>query len=88
MGGQLLGSLLPAPANKILHPVIVTCLAINGAAAAFGAATGIGYEPALGSYITKVMRACPRAPFSIVTLQLSFLALKICYQMQPEMHAT
>ena len=52
--GTLIGSLLPAPANQILHPIIVTCLVINAGAAAFGFATGMGYQHALQSYLTKV----------------------------------
>lgn len=51
--GTLIGSLLPAPANRILHPIIVTCLVINAAAAVFGFATGVGYQQALHSYLTK-----------------------------------
>lgn len=54
MEGALLGSLLPAPANRILHPIIVTALAINGAAAGFGLLTGLGYQATLQSYLTKV----------------------------------
>ena len=56
--GTLLGSLLPAPANKILHPIIVTCLAVNAGAAVFGAATGAGYYSTLQSYLTKVSTPC------------------------------
>lgn len=52
--GTLIGSLLPAPANRILHPIIVTCLVINAGAAVFGLATGIGYHQTLQSYLTKV----------------------------------
>ena len=52
--GTLLGSLLPAPANRILHPIIVTCLVINATAAVFGLATGVGYHQTLQSYMTKV----------------------------------
>ena len=52
--GTLLGSLLPAPANKILHPIIVTGLSVNAGAAVYGAATGIGYQSVLQSYLTKV----------------------------------
>ena len=54
MEGALLGSLLPAPANRILHPIIVTALAINGTAAGFGLLTGVGYQATLQSYLTKV----------------------------------
>ena len=56
--GTLIGSLLPAPANRILHPIIVTCLVINAAAAVFGFATGVGYQQALHSYLTKVLCCC------------------------------
>lgn len=52
--GTLLGSLLPAPANKILHPIIVTGLSVNAGAAVFGAATGMGYHSVLQGYLTKV----------------------------------
>lgn len=52
--GTLIGSLLPAPANRILHPIIVTCLVINAAAAVFGSATGLGYQHTLEIYLTKV----------------------------------
>lgn len=52
--GTLLGSLLPAPANRILHPIIVTCLVINATAALFGFATGVGYHQTLQNYLTKV----------------------------------
>jgi len=52
--GTLIGSLLPAPANRILHPIIVTCLVINAGAAVFGLATGMGYQQTLQSYLTKV----------------------------------
>ena len=52
--GTLIGSLLPAPANRVLHPIIVTCLVINATAAVFGLATGIGYQHTLEVYLTKV----------------------------------
>lgn len=52
--GTLLGSLLPPSVNKILHPIIVTCLSVNAGAALFGAATGMGWHSALQSYMTKV----------------------------------
>lgn len=52
--GTLIGSLLPPPANRILHPIIVTCLVINATAAVFGSATGVGYHHTLESYLTKV----------------------------------
>ncbi|KAL3139383.1 hypothetical protein ABBQ38_003717 [Trebouxia sp. C0009 RCD-2024] len=51
--GTLIGSLLPPPANRILHPIIVTCLVINATAAVFGSATGVGYHHTLESYLTK-----------------------------------
>ena len=52
--GTLIGSLLPAPANRVLHPIIVTCLVINATAAVFGSVTGSGYHHTLESYLTKV----------------------------------
>lgn len=52
--GTLIGSLLPPPANRILHPIIVTCLVINAGAAVFGLATGMSYQQTLQSYLTKV----------------------------------
>ncbi|DBA89179.1 hypothetical protein WJX77_010210 [Trebouxia sp. C0004] len=51
--GTLIGSLLPSPANRILHPIIVTCLVINAGAAVFGLASGMGYQQTLQSYLTK-----------------------------------
>ena len=71
--GTLVGSLLPAPANRILHPIIITCLVINAGAAIFGAATGVGYHQVLQGYLTKVM-----LPEVVTEEQVSICALQ-CY---------
>lgn len=80
--GTLIGALLPAPANRVLHPIIVTCLVINATAAIFGSATGLGYYHTLESYLTKVSTSLlgrATLPWYQVTIMLHDITV-VCFE--------
>lgn len=51
--GFLVGSALPAPLRRVLHPLITTAVLANAAALLAGAATGAGWEAVLRAFLTK-----------------------------------
>lgn len=53
IGGFLFGNSVPPQLQGILHPVITTALAGNGAAAVYGKIVGISYDAAQTVYYTK-----------------------------------
>lgn len=57
VGGYLLGSLVPAKLQGVLHPVVVTAVLGNLGAALHGAMRGLDYATAQTVYLAKVRRA-------------------------------
>lgn len=53
VGGYLLGNAVPKSMQGLLHPVVVTAVAANAAAALHGALYGVGYDAALKMFYSK-----------------------------------
>lgn len=51
--GYLVGTSFPEAAKKVFHPIIVCAVTADIGAYALGMATGKGFEPTLGAYLTK-----------------------------------
>eukprot|EP00250_Pteridium_aquilinum_P011578 c20165_g1_i1 orf=145-1674(+) len=51
--GYIVGSRLPPAVKKVFHPIIACAVSADLAAFAYGFFSGLGFESALGAYLTK-----------------------------------
>ncbi len=56
VGGYLLGCLVPAALQGVLHPVVVTAVIGNAGVALLGSLQGLTYQAAQKAYLAKVRR--------------------------------